>query len=104
MRLNESSSRDRERHKVSRSECCTSLPPVTGVTMLRALYEYTGDDEDELTFPEGAELELINTDEGVDDGFWRGRYQGREGMFPAVVVEIISNGMVSWCLCCLLVA
>ena len=103
MRLNESSSHDRERHKFTRSECCSLR---TGVTMLRALYEYTGEDEDELTFPEGAELELIKTDEGVDDGFWRGRYQGREGMFPAVVVEIIPNGMVSWCLCryyCLLV-
>jgi hypothetical protein len=90
MRLNESSSHDRERHKFTRSECCSLR---TGVTMLRALYEYTGEDEDELTFPEGAELELIKTDEGVDDGFWRGRYQGREGMFPAVVVEIIPNGM-----------
>ena len=67
--------------------------------MLRALYEYTAEDEEELTFPEGAELELINTDEGVDDGYWRGRYQGREGMFPAVVVEIIPNGMVSYSLC-----
>ena len=65
------------------------------MTLLRALYEYTGEDEEELTFPEGAELELIHTDEGVEDGFWRGRYQGREGLFPSVVVEIISNGMVS---------
>ena len=68
------------------------------MTMLRALYEYTAEDEEELTFPEGAELELIHTDEDAEDGFWRGRYQGREGMFPSVVVEIVSNGVVS-CVC-----
>ena len=64
--------------------------------MLRALYEYSAEDDDELTFPEGAELELIHTDEGVDDGFWKGRYKGRVGLFPSVVVEIISNGVVSY--------
>ena len=65
------------------------------MTLLRALYEYSGEDDDELSFPEGAELELIHTDEGVNDGFWKGQYNGRVGLFPSVVVEIISNGMVS---------
>ena len=65
------------------------------MTLLRALYEYSGEDDEELSFPEGAELELIHTDEGVDDGFWKGQYNGRVGLFPSVVVEIISNGMVS---------
>ena len=63
--------------------------------MLRALYEYTAEDEEELTFPEGAEIQLLHTDEGVDDGFWKGQYEGKVGVFPAVVVEIIEDGPVS---------
>lgn len=65
------------------------------VTMLRAMYEYSAQDDEELTFPEGAVIELLGTDDGVDDGFWKGRYEGKVGMFPSVVVEVISNGLVS---------
>ena len=72
------------------------VPSVAIVTMLRALYEYTAEDEEELTFPEGAEIQLLRTDEGVDDGFWEGRYEGKVGVFPAVVVEIIEDGPVSF--------
>ena len=68
---------------------------VVIVTMLRALYEYSAEDEEELTFPEGAEIQLVHTDEGTEDGFWKGRYEGRVGLFPSVVVEIIQNGLVS---------
>ena len=76
--------------------CCDCIPnSVATVTMLRALYEYTGEDDEELTFPEGAEIQLVHTDEGVDDGFWKGRYEGCVGLFPSVVVEVISNGLVS---------
>lgn len=63
--------------------------------MLRAMYEYSAQDDEELTFPEGAVIELLGTDDGVDDGFWKGRYEGKVGMFPSVVVEVISNGLVS---------
>ena len=55
------------------------------------LYEYSAQDEEELTFPEGAEIQLLHTDEGVDDGFWKGRYEGKVGMFPSV----IENGPVT---------
>ena len=65
--------------------------------MLKAMYEYTAQYDEELTFPEGAMIELIKMedDSGVDDGWWKGRYQGKVGVFPSVVVEIISNGTVS---------
>ena len=75
-----------------------ALPLSLTVTMLRALYEYSATDSEELSFPEGAVIELIRTDDnGVDDGYWEGRYEGQVGVFPSVVVEVISNGMVSVC-------
>ena len=60
--------------------------------MLEALYEYTAQDSEELSFPEGAKIRLSRTDEnGVDDGWWEGSYNGRVGVFPSVVVEVISG-------------
>ena len=76
-------------------DCVHECALVVIVTMLRALYEYSAQDGEELTFPEGAVIELLRTDEGVDDGFWEGQYEGMVGMFPSVVVEVISNGLVS---------
>ena len=66
------------------------LPQV----MLRALYEYTGEDMEELSFPEGAIIRLLRTDadeNGVDDGWWQGSYEGKVGVFPSVIVEVISG-------------
>ena len=62
------------------------------VTMLRALFEYTAQEEEELSFPEGAIIRLLRTDDnGIDDGWWEGSYEGRKGVFPSIVVEIITN-------------
>lgn len=64
----------------------------TLLVMLRALYEYTAQDEEELSFPEGAVLRLLRTDDnGVDDGWWEGIYEGKKGVFPSLVVEVISG-------------
>ncbi len=70
----------------------TPLVDYFPVTMLKAMYEYTAESEEELSFPEGAVIELLklNIDE-VDDGWWKGRYEGKTGVFPSVVVEIISE-------------
>ena len=63
---------------------------------MRAIYEYTAQFDEELSFPEGAMIELIRTDDnGVDDGWWEGRYKGKVGVFPSVVVELLSDGAVS---------
>ena len=60
--------------------------------MLRALFEYNGQDEEELSFPEGAKIRLLRTDDnGIDDGWWEGSYAGKIGVFPSVVVEILSS-------------
>ena len=67
-----------------------------GRKQLRAIYEYTAQFDEELSFPEGAMIELIRTDDnGVDDGWWEGRYKGKVGVFPSVVVELLSDGAVS---------
>ena len=67
-----------------------------GRGLLRAVYEYTAQFDEELSFPEGALIELIRTDDnGVDDGWWEGRYNGKVGVFPSVVVEMLSDGAVS---------
>ncbi len=63
---------------------------------MRAIYEYTAQFDEELSFPEGAMIDLLRTDDnGIDDGWWEGRYQGRVGVFPSVVVDLLSDGCVS---------
>jgi hypothetical protein len=58
------------------------------VLVLRALYSYEGSGVDELSFPEGAIIKLLRKDDnGVDDGFWEGEYEGRVGVFPSILVE-----------------
>lgn len=66
--------------------------PFLLVTMLRALFEYTAQEDEELSFPEGAIIRLLRTDDnGIDDGWWEGSYEGKKGVFPSIVVEIITN-------------
>ena len=70
--------------------------PVPGRNLLRAIYEYTAQYDEELSFPEGAIIELTRMDDNnVDDGWWEGRYNGKVGVFPSVVVELLSDGAVS---------
>ncbi|EHA99371.1 FCH and double SH3 domains protein 1, partial [Heterocephalus glaber] len=56
--------------------------------LARALYSYTGQSEEELSFPEGALIRLLpRVQDGVDDGFWRGEFGGHVGVFPSLLVE-----------------
>ncbi len=56
------------------------------------MYEYTAECDEELTFPEGAYIELVRRSvDGVDDGWWEGRFEGKTGVFPSVVVEVINE-------------
>lgn len=53
-----------------------------------ALYSYTGQSAEELSFPEGAIIRLLpRAQDGVDDGFWRGEFGGHVGVFPSLLVE-----------------
>ncbi|XP_072256708.1 F-BAR and double SH3 domains protein 1 isoform X2 [Pyxicephalus adspersus] len=63
-----------------------------GVSLARALYDYEGQSEEELSFPEGSIIQIIRKEEeGIDDGFWMGEFNGRVGVFPSLVVEELSS-------------
>lgn len=60
--------------------------------LVRALYDYEGQSAEELSFPEGAIIQVLPREEGeVDDGFWKGDFNGRVGVFPSLVVEEITG-------------
>lgn len=54
---------------------------------MKALYDYEGQTDDELSFPEGAIIRILNKENQDDDGFWEGEFNGRVGVFPSVLVE-----------------
>ncbi|XP_014343519.2 F-BAR and double SH3 domains protein 2 [Latimeria chalumnae] len=78
--------------EVFRSSCHFHMLDST-VQLVRALYDYEGQSADELSFQEGAIIQLLQKDEdGVDDGFWRGEFNRRVGVFPSLVVEELTRG------------
>ncbi|CDR05705.1 unnamed protein product, partial [Oncorhynchus mykiss] len=62
-------------------------PPL----LSEALYDYAGQADEELSFPEGAVIRLLNRDTQTDDGFWEGEFNGRVGVFPSVLVEDLTE-------------
>ncbi|XP_032429054.1 unconventional myosin-If [Xiphophorus hellerii] len=52
----------------------------------RALYQYIGQDTDEISFEANDVFDLVKED---PSGWWTGRIQGREGLFPGNYVEKI---------------
>ncbi|XP_060788496.1 unconventional myosin-If isoform X2 [Neoarius graeffei] len=52
----------------------------------RALYQYNGQDVDELSFDVGDVVDLVKED---PSGWWTGRLRGKEGLFPGNYVEKI---------------
>lgn len=53
-----------------------------------ALYDYDGEEDEELTFDEGQVIKVLSKcAHGVDDGWWRGELDGKVGNFPSLVVE-----------------
>ncbi|XP_066480099.1 F-BAR and double SH3 domains protein 1 [Tiliqua scincoides] len=63
-----------------------------GAWLVRALYDYEGQSSEELSFPEGAIIRVLPREEGaIDDGFWKGDFNGRVGVFPSLVVQEITG-------------
>ncbi|XP_061594762.1 unconventional myosin-If [Cololabis saira] len=60
-------------------------PPPQG-PRCRALYQYVGQDTDEISFEVDDVFDLVKED---PSGWWTGRIQGREGLFPGNYVEKI---------------
>ncbi|XP_058871137.1 unconventional myosin-If-like [Acipenser ruthenus] len=50
----------------------------------RALYQYVGQDTDELSFNVNDVIDILNED---SSGWWRGKFKGKEGLFPGNYVE-----------------
>ncbi|EAW13569.1 putative actin binding protein [Aspergillus clavatus NRRL 1] len=50
-----------------------------------ALYDYEAAEDNEVSFPEGAEILNI---EFPDDDWWFGEYNGKKGLFPANYVQL----------------
>ncbi|XP_062949356.1 F-BAR and double SH3 domains protein 2 isoform X3 [Cynocephalus volans] len=76
-----------------------SLNGDASVCFAKALYDYEGQTDDELSFPEGAIIRILNKENQDDDGFWEGEFNGRIGVFPSVLVEELSaseNGDTPW--------
>uniref|UniRef100_A0A8C4HT72 F-BAR and double SH3 domains protein 2 n=1 Tax=Dicentrarchus labrax TaxID=13489 RepID=A0A8C4HT72_DICLA len=88
---------DARSHSSSNStEPETELPTgsVNGdasVSFAKALYDYAGQTEDELSFPEGAIIRILSRETHEDDGFWEGEFNGVVGVFPAVLVEDLTG-------------
>ncbi|KAM6911126.1 F-BAR and double SH3 domains protein 2-like isoform 2-T2 [Lycodopsis pacificus] len=64
----------------------------SSVSFAKALYDYAGQTEDELSFPEGAIIRILSRETHEDDGFWEGEFNGVVGVFPAVLVEDLTGG------------
>lgn len=50
-----------------------------------ALYDYTGEGDDELSFNPN---DVVTNIEMIDEGWWRGRCRGHFGLFPAAYVQL----------------
>ncbi|PYI21139.1 hypothetical protein BO99DRAFT_401199 [Aspergillus violaceofuscus CBS 115571] len=63
----------------------TTTPEPAGEPIAVALYDYEAAEDNELSFPEGAEITYI---EFPDDDWWFGHYDGKTGLFPANYVQL----------------
>jgi hypothetical protein len=52
--------------------------------MVEALYDHEAEAEDELNFRTGEMVEVIETSE---DGWWKGKCNGKVGLFPVNYVK-----------------
>ncbi|KAM4727127.1 F-BAR and double SH3 domains protein 2-like [Anableps anableps] len=69
----------------------SSVNGDSSVSFAKALYDYAGQTAEELSFPEGAIIRILNRETHEDDGFWEGEFNGVVGVFPAVLVEDLAG-------------
>lgn len=56
------------------------------VTKVEALFDHEADEEDELSFKVG---QIILVTEQTDQGWWKGSYDGKSGLFPTNYVKVL---------------
>eukprot|EP00108_Taenia_solium_P008558 TsM_000739000 transcript=TsM_000739000 gene=TsM_000739000 len=68
----------------------TTSPDLASASMVQSMFAYKACQPDEMTFPEGALIEVLAHEE---EGWWRGRIQstGVEGLFPVNYVKPIQS-------------
>ncbi|XP_046563877.1 F-BAR and double SH3 domains protein 2-like isoform X2 [Haliotis rubra] len=83
------SSGDLEVQQTTEEMAVDNAQPGLGDAMwARALYDYVAQDDEEISFAEGSLIKVIRKDnDGVDDGYWEGEFNGSSGLFPSMVVE-----------------
>lgn len=54
----------------------------------KVAFSYTADNSDELTLPLGSIVEILGEEE---EGWWRGKLNGKEGVFPSNFVELVEE-------------
>ncbi|XP_048237031.1 F-BAR and double SH3 domains protein 2-like isoform X4 [Haliotis rufescens] len=83
------SSGDLEVQQTTEEMAVDNVQPGLGDAMwARALYDYVAQDSEEISFAEGSLIKVIRKDnDGVDDGYWEGEFNGNSGLFPSMVVE-----------------
>lgn len=59
---------------------CETMPPPQRATLVKALYNFTAEEADELSFCAGDVIEVLDRS---DASWWKGRLRGRSGLFPA---------------------
>ena len=65
-----------------------SLLSPGSLSSVEALYDYTKDKEDELSFVAGTVIYVVKKN---DDGWYEGVTNGITGLFPGNYVEVISS-------------
>ncbi|KOB71354.1 Arf-GAP with SH3 domain, ANK repeat and PH domain-containing protein [Operophtera brumata] len=85
-------SRDRSRRSDSRSLDVSDTSSMGGIRRVRALYDCSADNEDELSFREGEVIVVIN-ERTEDDNWMEGQVEGtgRRGMFPVSFVHMLPD-------------
>ncbi|XP_055050078.2 GRB2-related adapter protein 2a [Misgurnus anguillicaudatus] len=63
-----------------------SLPVPRSAMQVKAVYDFTAEEDDELGFSAGEIIEVLDRS---DPSWWKGRLRGRIGLFPANYIEQI---------------
>ena len=76
-----------EAQSPARSSSSLSRPVINNMTQrATALYDFNGTEADDLSFTTG---DVMDIEDSSDPGWWRGRINGRSGMFPSNYVELM---------------
>lgn len=66
-----------------------AVPKSGGKKFVKVTFDYEKTQDDELELKVGEVIELLEDD---DDGWWKGKLNGKEGVFPSNFVEVIKDG------------